>query len=182
MPVVVSVMVVQVAGLWKGTLRVWVLAQLQQGALRVRRVRRLGDVHCGEVRARQMQPGQLVWRREQLWWLRVDRWRRHHQLQRRRLVRQVLVARRQRRSQERQQVVLCYLVVAARRRQAVPRVRVLVVRVARLSRRVWLLVLWCLVVVDRQLRRERRPLLRRDLEVAASMTHRQQQAKRPVRQ
>jgi hypothetical protein len=63
-----------------------------------------------------------------------------------------------------------------------PRVRVLVVRVARLSRRVWLLVLWCLVVVDRQLRRERRPLLRRDLEVAASMTHRQQQAKRPVRQ
>ena len=58
--------------------------------------------------------------------------------------------------------------------------RVLVVREARLSRRVWLRVQWCLMVVGRQQRQVQRLLRLLDLEVAVSTMHRQRLGKRLV--
>jgi hypothetical protein len=55
------------------------------------------------------------------------------------------------------------------------------VKVARLNRRAWPLVQWCLVVVDQRRMRVQRLPMRHDLEVAASVRRNQQQAKQPVR-
>ena len=61
------------------------------------------------------------------------------------------------------------------------RAKVLVVKVARLNRRAWPLVQWCLVVVDQRRMRVQRLPMRHDLEVAAIVRCNQQQAKQPVR-
>ena len=166
---------------WKGTRRVWVPRRRQQEAVRVRLARRLADVRCEEVRVRRMRRGQLGWRLGLLWWRLVDRWRMHRKRQGRRLERRVPRMRRRRRLLGRQQVVRCCLVGAARRRLVVRLVRVLVVREARLSRRVWQRVLLWLVVVDRRRRRVQQQLTLHDLEAAASMRHNRLRAKRRVR-
>ena len=147
----------------------------------MRLARRLAGVHCVEVQARRMRPGQRGLLRVQLWWHRVDQWRMHHQQQHRHRVQLELLLRRLQRLPVRQQVVLCCLAVAARRRRVVLRAKVLVVKVARLNRRAWPLVQWCLVVVDQRRMRVQRLPMRHDLEVAAIVRCNQQQAKQPVR-
>ena len=174
------VMVAQVADRWKAMRRVWVLAQLLLGALRVRQVRRLVGVHCGEVRVRRMRRRRPGWQLVRLWWHQVDRWRRHLQLLRRQRRQQVPMVRRRQRSLARRQVVRCYLVGAARRRLAVRLARVLVVLEDRPSPRVRLRVQWCLMVVDRRQRQVQRLLRLLDLEVAVSTMHRQRLGKRLV--
>ena len=178
--VVVEVTLAQVADRWKAMRRVWVLAQRLLGALRVRQVRRLVGVHCGEVRARRMRRRRPGWQLVQLWWHQVDRWRRPLQLLRRQRRQPAPMVRRRQRSLVRQQVVRCYLVGAARRRLAVRLARVLVVLAALLRHRVWLRVQRCLMVVDRRQRQVRRLLRQLDLEVAVSTMHRQQLGKRLV--
>ena len=167
--------------LWWTMLLVWVLTLQPRAALPVMLVRRLVGVHCVEVRARLMLRGQRGLLQVRPWWHRVDQWRMHRRLRLRHRVRLVLQMMRQQRSQERRQVVLCCLVVVARRRLVVLRARVLVVRVDRLSRRVLLLVRWCLVVVDQHRRRVQRLQMRHDLEVAAIVRCKRQQGKRPAR-